>query len=91
MVSNFLFQGTLPKDLYSNITGGTHQLGLGVEPGWAVLIEAILTTVLVFTVLMSAVNSQTRSKIAPLAIGFAVTVDIMAAYVHVVLIILVFA
>ena len=73
------FQGTLPSSNYTSIQGGTHQLGPGVEPGWAILIEAVLTTVLVFTVLMAAVNTQTQSKLAPLAIGFAVAVDIMAA------------
>jgi len=32
----------------------------------------------VFTVLMAAVNTRTKSPIAPLAIGFAVVVDILA-------------
>ena len=54
-------------------------LGPGVEPGWAILAEAVLTTVLVFTVLMNAVNVKTKNNLAPLAIGFAVAVDIMAA------------
>ncbi|XP_053380109.1 aquaporin-8-like [Mercenaria mercenaria] len=73
------------------IGGGVHHLGkltvpvsetkmetVSVEPGWGLLIEMLLTTVLVFTVLMSAVNPKTKTSLAPLAIGFAVAVDIMA-------------
>lgn len=71
-------QGTLPGSVYSTIKGGTHHLGENVEPGWAILIEMMLTTLLVFTVLMSAVNPKTKTSLAPLAIGFAVAVDIMA-------------
>lgn len=79
----------MPRNLYRYINGGTHQLGhinivsgdtptfADVEPGWAILIETVLTTVLVMTVLMAAVNPRTKSSLAPLAIGFAVAVDIM--------------
>lgn len=83
-----LVRGALPKGVYSDIGGGVHHLGNisthdgsdfeTVEPGWAILIEMVLTTVLVFTVLMSAVNPKTKTSLAPLAIGFAVAVDIMA-------------
>ncbi|XP_045214725.2 aquaporin-8-like [Mercenaria mercenaria] len=86
-----LVRGTLPKGVYSMIGGGVHHLGKldvsapealpkfeSVEPGWGLLIEMVLTTVLVFTVLMSAVNPKTKTSLAPLAIGFAVAVDIMA-------------
>lgn len=76
--------------MYSSIGGGVHHLGEfklsptdteTVEPGWGILIEMVLTTVLVFTVIMAAVNQKTKSNLAPLAIGFAVVVDIMAGYV----------
>lgn len=83
-----LVRGTLPKVEYSKIGGGVHHLNKfedvgmktveDVEPGWGLLIEMVLTTVLVFTVLMTAVNARTKTKLAPLAIGFAVAVDIMA-------------
>ncbi|XP_045214723.2 aquaporin-8-like [Mercenaria mercenaria] len=85
-----LVRGTLPKGVYSMIGGGVHHLGKfyipasetvateSVEPGWGLLIELVLTTVLVFTVLMSAVNPKTKTSLAPLAIGFAVAADIMA-------------
>lgn len=74
----FSHKGTLPGGVYSTIKGGTHHLGENVEPGWAILIEMMLTTLLVFTVIMSAVNPKTKTSLAPLAIGFAVAVDIMA-------------
>ncbi|XP_052264434.1 aquaporin-8-like isoform X2 [Dreissena polymorpha] len=73
-----IVRGTLPSSVYASISGGTHQLGKEVTAGWGFLIEVVLTTVLVLTVLMAAVNRQTKSKLAPLAIGFAVSVDIMA-------------
>lgn len=63
---------------YTAIKGGVHHLGDNVEPGWGVLVECMLTCVLVFTVLMVAVNSETKTQLAPLAIGFAVLVDILA-------------
>lgn len=62
--------------MYKGITGGAHTLGHGVYPGWAILAEGILTFLLVFTVLMTAVEE--KSNLAPLAIGFAVAVDIIA-------------
>ena len=76
----------MPSGVYKEIGGGVHHLGtrLGpdmneaVSPGWGFLVETLLTTVLVFTVLMAAVNTRTKSPIAPLAIGFAVVVDILA-------------
>ncbi|KAL3875609.1 hypothetical protein ACJMK2_033543 [Sinanodonta woodiana] len=71
-------RAVLPSDIYITIRGGSHALGKGVDPGWAILGEVVLTSVLVFTVLMSAVNRTTKSKLAPLAIGFAVAVDIMS-------------
>ncbi|KAK3582695.1 hypothetical protein CHS0354_013045 [Potamilus streckersoni] len=71
-------RAVLPSSIYMTIKGGIHSLGTGVDPGWAIIGEVILTTVLVFTVLMSAVNSTTKSSLAPLAIGFAVAVDIMS-------------
>lgn len=73
-----LTKGVLPGAVYENISGGAHNLASGVSPGQGVLCEIVLTTVLVLTVLMSAVDSRTKSPLAPLAIGFAVTVDILA-------------
>jgi glycerol uptake facilitator-like aquaporin len=73
----------LPSDIYhgnnsKSIDGGAHTLSPGVQPGWAILCEGILTFVLVFTVLMNALDKRNKdSVLTPLAIGFAVGVDIM--------------
>lgn len=67
----------LPANTYS-MMNGAQTLPPVIEPGWAVLCEGILTFILVFTVLMTAVDNRTKSKLAPLAIGFAVAVDILA-------------
>ncbi|XP_004622956.2 aquaporin-8 isoform X2 [Octodon degus] len=40
--------------------------------------EVILTTLLVLAVCMGAINEKTRGPLAPFAIGFSVTVDILA-------------
>lgn len=72
-----VLQGVLPPVDYMNIGGGVHHLNK-VEPGWGVLIEFLLTFLLVFTVIMAAVNSKTKTSLAPLAIGFTVVVDILA-------------
>lgn len=65
---------------YLAIRGGVHHLSK-VEPGWGVLIEVLLTFLLVFTVIMAAVNAKTKTSLAPLAIGFAVVTDILAGFV----------
>ncbi|KAL4241104.1 cellular response to water deprivation [Mactra antiquata] len=84
-----LVRGTFPEKLYISIAGGCHELGhinlgtvdtpelVDVQPGWGILIELMITSVLIITVLMTAVNPRTKSSLAPLAIGFAVTVGIM--------------
>lgn len=63
---------------YNASDGGAHTLGMGITPGWGILCEVLLTTLLVLTVLMSAVDKRNLNKVAPLAIGFAVAVDILA-------------
>ena len=73
------FKAVLPESVYKGIQGGAHTLGPGVYPGWAILAEGILTFLLVFTVLLTAVDEE-NSSLAPLAIGFAVAVDIIAGY-----------
>lgn len=77
MVGAAFALAVLPESVYKGIKGGAHTLGHGVYPGWAILAEGILTFLLVFTVLMTAVDEE-KSNLAPLAIGFAVAVDIIA-------------
>lgn len=71
-------QGILPTEVYKAIGGGAHNLAPGVTAAGGLLCEVVLTTVLVLTVLMTAVDPKTKSSLAPLSIGFAVTVDILA-------------
>jgi glycerol uptake facilitator-like aquaporin len=71
-------QAIIPDGVYRNMSGGAHDLAPGVSPGQGVLCEVVLTTSLVLTVLMAAVDPKTKSPLAPLAIGFAVTTDIIA-------------
>ncbi|KAK6171368.1 hypothetical protein SNE40_019573 [Patella caerulea] len=63
---------------YSQYGGGAHTLGAGIEPGQGILCEILLTTVLILVILHVAVDPKTQNPLAPLAIGFAVTVDILA-------------
>ena len=74
-------QAILPIAMYEAIGGGAHNLAPGVTAAEGLLCETVLTTVLVLTVLMTAVDPKTKSSLAPLAIGFAVTVDILAGSV----------
>ncbi|ELT87904.1 hypothetical protein CAPTEDRAFT_184073 [Capitella teleta] len=62
-------------DLYEAIGGGVPQLADGVKAWNGVFVEAILTFILVLTVLMTEVDQQL--SVAPLCIGFAVLVDII--------------
>jgi len=68
----------MPEKTYELIRGGVHHLGPGVEPGWGMLIEFMLTFLLILTICMVAVNPKTKTNLAPLAIGFVVVVDIFA-------------
>ena len=45
----------------------------------AILCELIITSILVFTVLMTAVDRDGKSELAPIGIGLAVVVGILAA------------
>jgi len=56
---------------------GAHRLNLGAldGEGGGVLVEAVLTFVLVFTVFATAIDPRGMSNLAPVAIGLAVLVD----------------
>ena len=71
-------QAALPHDTYELISGGATMLGEETEAGWAIFVEGLLTFILVFTVLLTAVDDVNKTSLAPLAIGFVVSVDIMA-------------
>jgi len=65
--------------VYESIRGGSHVLAEGVGPIQAIVFEVILTFILVFTVLMVAVEKTSHRNLAPLSIGLAVLVDIAVA------------
>lgn len=71
-------QGVVGSSRYDNCTGGGHVLPETTAPGQGFLCEVLLTALLVTTVLVAAVDSSSKNSLAPLAIGFAVTVDILA-------------
>ncbi|XP_041363393.1 aquaporin-8-like isoform X2 [Gigantopelta aegis] len=74
-----LCRGVLTEHVYVDvIRGGAHTLGPDVSPAQGILAEAVMTLLLVLTFILSAVDEQTKSPLAPLAIGFAVTCDILA-------------
>ncbi|XP_074648611.1 aquaporin-8-like [Tubulanus polymorphus] len=62
-----------------DVNFGATTLDPGVHPVCGLVIETMITLLLVLTVLMTAVDLHGRTNIAPLAIGFAVTVGILAA------------
>ena len=60
------------------IHGGAHTLALGVGPGKGILAEIVMTMLLVLSYIMCVVDERTRSPLAPLAVGFAVTAGTLA-------------
>nr|BDI24355.1 aquaporin-3 [Peronia verruculata] len=73
-----LTRGILNEDLYVQGNGGATLPGPGVTAGEGFLCEMLLTSLLVSAVLLSAVDDSSKSKIGPLAIGFAVVTCILA-------------
>jgi aquaporin Z len=75
-----LLAWAVPKDLWTQTNLGTPALntGLGITAGRGVIIEAILTFFLVFTVYAAAVDERgTFKTIAGLTIGLVLTMDIL--------------
>ncbi|CAL1528817.1 unnamed protein product [Lymnaea stagnalis] len=71
-------KGVLDDVAYRSIQGGAQDLGKGTTIGEGVLCEVMLTALLVTVILLTAVDPETKSTLAPLAIGFTVVVDILA-------------
>ncbi|XP_078691865.1 aquaporin-8-like isoform X1 [Branchiostoma floridae x Branchiostoma belcheri] len=79
MIGAAFTKAILPNTTYLDCSGGTHSIGPGVSVGGAILCEALLTMILVMTVIMSAVDSASKGKaLPPLAIGLAVVIGILA-------------
>ncbi|XP_076460185.1 aquaporin-8-like [Babylonia areolata] len=68
----------IPSDMYVAIGGGAQTLAPGVTAGQGILCEMVLTTVLVLTVLMTAIDPRTKAALAPIAIGFAIILGVLA-------------
>ena len=73
----------MPENLYRSeiFLGGCTVLNesIGAERGWGVFSEAILTFILVLTVLTTVANDK-HCQLAPLYIGFSVVVTSSAGY-----------
>nr|QCF59153.1 aquaporin 8.3-like protein [Haliotis discus hannai]QIJ55388.1 aquaporin 8.1 [Haliotis discus hannai] len=74
-----LCRAVLLDNVYQIIYGGAHFL-TKVDPGRGILCETLITVILVLTVILVSVEESTKTKFAPLAIGFAVSVGILAAF-----------
>ncbi|XP_064644756.1 aquaporin-like [Lineus longissimus] len=77
-ITTDLVTGNHTMSMYMYIKGGTHHPEVGVDILHAILAEAIITAILTLTVLISAVDREHKSPLAPLAIGFAVMNGIIA-------------
>lgn len=74
-----VLRGALPESLWRSAKLGTPGLGGGVSAGQGVILEAVLTFLLVWVIFATAVDPRGAfGKIAGLAIGFVVLMDIMA-------------
>ena len=67
---------------YEIINGGAPVPGPMVGEGQAFFCEVMLTIILTFTVLMTAVDTKGKSVVAPLAIGFSLIASILAGFVQ---------
>ncbi len=72
-----LLVGIFPADLWKSVSLGAPQLDRSVSAGIGVLVEAVLTFFLVFTVFATAVDPRGPKSIAGFGIGLVLTFDIL--------------
>jgi len=80
IVGAALMYGVMPGNATVPVNMGATSLGIGVTPGEGCAIEICLTFILVFTVCATAElagDLKHMGRFAPLAIGYAVLVDVM--------------
>ncbi|XP_062605116.1 aquaporin-8-like isoform X1 [Saccostrea cucullata] len=71
LLGGALALAAVPTNKYRRIIGGAIVLLNKTKPGWAILIEGILTFIVTLTVFITALDKK-RRKLSPLAIGFSV-------------------
>lgn len=74
--AGFALRGIFPTDAWQPSNIGTPALGAGITPLLGIAVEAILTSLLVFAVIGTAIDRR-APQIGGLAIGLAVTADIL--------------
>lgn len=77
-VGGFLLVASFPEAARQAVHLGTPALGRGVTPGVGIVVEAILTFLLVFTIFAVAVDTRGPHDIAGLLIGLVIAMDILA-------------
>lgn len=75
-LAGFALKTLFPTEAWQPSAIGTPALGAGIGPATGIAIEAVLTALLVFVVIGTAVDGR-APKIGGLAIGLAVTADIL--------------
>lgn len=76
VVAGFALRSVFPTEAWQPSAIGTPALGAGISPIAGIVIEAILTSLLVFAVIGTAIDGR-APKIGGLAIGLAVAADIL--------------
>jgi len=66
--------------VYALINGGAHAVNPNVSILSAILVEIFITSILVLTVLLTAVDEEGKVNLCPLYIGMAVIVGILAGF-----------
>ncbi|XP_062605122.1 aquaporin-8-like isoform X2 [Saccostrea cucullata] len=67
----------VPTNKYTQFIDGATKLINETDPGWALLVEVILTFMITFTVLLTAFDKK-KKNMSPLAIGFSVVACAMS-------------
>lgn len=75
-VAGFALRSIFPTEAWQPSAIGTPALGAGISPIAGIVVEAILTSLLVFAVIGTAIDGR-APKIGGLAIGLALTADIL--------------
>jgi MIP family channel proteins len=78
IVGGALLLASFPQSAWEPVNLGTPDLASGISIGTGILVEAVLTFFLVFTVFGTGVDKRGTGQIAGLAIGFVLIFDILA-------------